>query len=211
MSKPSGQWRHRADCRLVYKAPRGDIRAVDRLTLSVPMITDALMPTLVEIVPYDPKWPDDFLASEALLRDVLGGCVGAVEHIGSTAVPGLAAKPIIDVDVVSGIGDIPNASAALIDAGFEPRGNRYDDDVWAFLLKRLSPQIRVYLCPPSNQTHERRMLFRNYLRQHDDRALAYSTLKRHLAEQFPYDGDRYTSEKSAFISAIVCAAQKDMG
>jgi len=95
------------------------------------------------------------LATEALLREVLGGCVGAVEHIGSTAVPGLAAKPIIDVDVVvSGIGDIPGANAALIDAGFDPRGNRYDDDVWAFLLKRPSPQIRVYLCPPSNQTHE---------------------------------------------------------
>lgn len=170
------------------------------------------MPTLVEIVPYDPKWTDDFLATEALLREVLGGCVGAVEHIGSTAVPGLAAKPIIDVDVVvSGMGDIPGASAALINAGFEPRGNRYDDDVWAFLLKRPLPQIRVYLCPPSNQTHERRMLFRNYLRQHHDRALAYSILKRHLAEQFPYDGDRYTAEKSAFISEIVCAAKMDIG
>lgn len=180
--------------------------------MSVPMITDALMPTLVEILPYEPKWSDDFLVTEALLREVLGGCVGAVEHIGSTAVPGLAAKPIIDVDVVvSGIGDIPGASAALIDAGFEPRGNRYDDDVWAFLLKRPSPQIRVYLCPPFNQTHERRLLFRDYLRQHDDMALAYSTLKRRLAEQFPYDGDRYTSEKSAFISEIVCAAQNDMG
>jgi GrpB-like predicted nucleotidyltransferase (UPF0157 family) len=101
--------------------------------LSVLIITDALMPTLVEIVPYDPKWTDDFLATEALLREVLGGCVAAVEHIGSTAVPGLAAKPVIDVDVtVSGNGVIPCASAALIDAGFEPRGNRYDDGFGPF-------------------------------------------------------------------------------
>ncbi|WP_113447989.1 GrpB family protein [Rhizobium cremeum] len=170
------------------------------------------MPTLVEIVPSNPKWANDFLAAEVVLRKVLGGCVVAVEHIGSTAVPGLAAKPIIDVDViVSGLRDIPDASAALIGAGFQPRGNRYDDDVWAFLLNRSSPRIRVYLCPPSNQTHERRMLFRNYLRQHDDVALAYSALKRRLADQFPYDGDRYTSEKSAFISEIICAAEKDMG
>ncbi|WP_454746431.1 GrpB family protein [Ciceribacter selenitireducens] len=168
------------------------------------------MPTLVELVPYDPKWANDFSTAEGLLRKTLGECVVAVEHIGSTAVPRLAAKPILDVDViVSGLGDIPDASAALIRAGFEPRGNRYDDDVWAFLLKCPSPQIRVYLCPPTNQTHERRMLFRNYLRQHDDAALAYSTLKRRLAEQFPYDGDRYTLEKSAFISKTVCAAQKD--
>lgn len=170
---------------------------------------DAMMPTLVEIVPYDPKWADVFAETEAFLRKLLGGCVIAVEHIGSTAVPRLSAKPIVDVDVVvSGLGDIPDASAVLIDAGFEPRGNRYDDDVWAFLSKRPSPQLRVYLCPPSNETHERRMLFRNYLRRHDDVALAYSALKCRLAEQFPYDGDRYTSEKSAFISEIVCAAKK---
>lgn len=170
------------------------------------------MPTLVEIVPYDPKWTDDFSSAEALLRNVLGVCVVAVEHIGSTAVPGLPAKPILDVDViVPSLRDIPDASAALIDAGFESRGNRYEDDVWAFLLKCPSPQIRVYLCPPSNLTHDRRVLFRNFLRQHNDAALAYSALKHRLAEQFPYDGDRYTSEKSAFISEIVSAAQKDMG
>jgi GrpB-like predicted nucleotidyltransferase (UPF0157 family) len=58
------------------------------------------MPTLVEIVPYDPKWTDDFSRAEALLRNVLGVCVVAVEHIGSTAVPGLPAKPILDVDVI---------------------------------------------------------------------------------------------------------------
>jgi GrpB-like predicted nucleotidyltransferase (UPF0157 family) len=177
-----------------------------------PTMKDALMPTLVELVPYDANWINDFSAAEVLLRTTLGECVVAVDHVGSTAVPGLAAKPILDVDVtLSGLDDVPEASAALIDAGFEPRGNRYDDDVWAFLLKRPSPGIRAYLCPPANQTHDRRMLFRNYLRQHHDAALAYTALKRRLAEQFPYDGDRYTSEKSAFISEIVCAAQKDAG
>ncbi len=173
-------------------------------------MTAVLMPTLVELVPYDPKWTNDFSAAEVLLRSTLGEYVVEVEHIGSTAVPGLAAKPIIDVDVtLSGLNYIPEASAALIAVGFETRGNRYDDDVWAFLFKHRSPQIRVYLCSPSNQTHDRRLLFRNYLRQHDDTASAYSALKRRLAKQFPYDGDRYTSEKSAFISEIVCMAQKD--
>jgi len=169
------------------------------------------MPTLVEIVPYDPKWASVFTETKALLRELLGGCVMAVEHVGSTALPGLAAKPILDVDVIlSSVRSVPDASAILISAGFEPRGNRYDDDVWAFLSNRPSPQLRVYLCPPSNQTHERRILFRDYLRQHDGVAFAYAALKRRLAEQFPYDGDRYTSEKSAFISEIVRATQKDM-
>jgi GrpB-like predicted nucleotidyltransferase (UPF0157 family) len=117
---------------------------------------------------------------------------------------------MLDIDVnLSGLADIPDASANLIKAGFEPRGNRYDDNVWAFLLKHPAPQIRVYLCPPSNQTHEQRMLFRNHLRQHDDVAAAYLALKNQLAAQFPYDGDRYTSGKSAFISEIVRAAQRE--
>ncbi|RIV16545.1 GrpB family protein, partial [Klebsiella pneumoniae] len=104
------------------------------------------MPTLVELVPYDPEWTIDFSAAEVLLRSTLGEYVVEVEHIGSTAVPGLAAKPINDVDVtLAGLNNIPEASAALIAAGFEPRGNRYDDDVWAFLVKHRSPQIRVYL------------------------------------------------------------------
>jgi GrpB-like predicted nucleotidyltransferase (UPF0157 family) len=173
------------------------------------MPMDALMPTPVELVPYDAKWMNDFLEAEGLLRAALGKCVVAIDHIGSTAVPGLAAKPVLDIDItLSSLDDVPSASADLIEIGFEPRGNRYDDDMWAFLLKRPAPQIRVYLCSPLNTTHQRRMLFRNYLRQHGEAATAYATLKRRLAEQFPYDGDRYTSEKSAFISEIVSRAQR---
>jgi len=168
------------------------------------------MPTLVELSAFDPNWTNDFSAAEVLLRATLGKYVVSVDHIGSTAVPGLAAKPIIDIDItLSSLDDVPDASAELIKLGFEPRGNRYDDDVWAFLWKRRMPQIRVYLCPRSNQTHERRMLFRDYLRQHEEVATEYAVLKRRLADQFPYDGDRYTSEKSAFISDIVGRALKE--
>jgi GrpB-like predicted nucleotidyltransferase (UPF0157 family) len=167
------------------------------------------MPTLVELSAFDPNWTKDFSAAEVLLRATLGKFVVSVDHIGSTAVPGLAAKPIIDIDItISSLDDIPDASAELVKLGFEPRGNRYDDDVWALLWKHRMPQIRVYLCPPSNQTHERRMLFRDYLRQYVEVAAAYALLKRRLADQYPYDGDRYTSEKSAFISEIVGRALK---
>ena len=168
------------------------------------------MLTLVELCAYDQKWPSDFTAAEVLLRTRLAKYIVSIDHIGSTSVPDLAAKPVIDIDItVSSLADIPDASAKLIKVGFEPRGNRYDDDMWAFLWKQRTPQIRAYLCPPSNRTHERRILFRDYLRQHDEAAAAYAALKRRLADQFPYDGDRYTSEKSAFISEIVERALKD--
>ncbi|MDR6667932.1 GrpB family protein [Rhizobium sp. 1399] len=177
---------------------------MNRLTSAISSVDGTLMPTLVELSAFDPNWTNDFSAAEVLLRATLGKYVVSVDHIGSTAVPGLAAKPIIDIDItLSSLDDVPDASAELVKRGFESRGNRYDDDVWAFLWKRRIPQLRVYLCPPSNRTHERRMLFRDYLRQHEEVATEYAVLKRRLADQFPYDGDRYTSEKSAFISEIV--------
>ena len=162
------------------------------------------MATLVEIVPYDQNWPGIFSAMEANLRQLLGSKVVAIDHIGSTSVPGLPAKPLIDIDVtLSSLVDIPTASAALIEAGYHPRGNRYDDDVWAFLHSGSTPKQRVYLCPPQNGTHRRRITFRNHLRNHNDVAVAYALLKGRLARQYPYDGDRYTAEKSGFINDAI--------
>ena len=92
-------------------------------------------------------------------------------HVGSTSIPNMPAKPLIDIDVtVSNLLDVPDASRCLVDAGYEPRGNRYDDEVWAFMLKSSIPRLRVYLCPPRNRTHEHRLVFRDYLRRHDNAA-----------------------------------------
>ncbi len=169
------------------------------------------MPTLVEIVPYNPRWPACFLDAEAALRETLASDVVAVDHVGSTSVPRMAAKPVIDIDVtLSSLSAIANAGASLVEAGYEPRGNRYDDDMWAFLSTEAVPKLRVYLCAPENRTHERRLMFRDYLRRHDDAAEAYSRLKKQLAERFPYDGDRYTTEKSAFIEAILSRARSPL-
>ncbi|MEM9635130.1 MAG: GrpB family protein [Pseudomonadota bacterium] len=168
------------------------------------------MPTLVELVPHDPNWKQCFAAAEMALRTLLGTRVVSVDHIGSTAIPGMIAKPVIDIDItLSSSTEIQAASAELVGAGYEPRGNRYNDGVWAFLLRTTSPQFRLYLCPPANRTHENRMLFRNYLRQHDETAATYSSLKRQLVDQFAYDGDRYTAEKSQFVLEIVKTAREN--
>ena len=162
------------------------------------------MATLVEIVPYDDSWPQLFLEITKELQDILGPSVIAIEHIGSTAVPGLPAKPVIDVDVViSTASHVASARAALVTRGYEARGNRYDDGVWAFLKRSCRPQQRVYLCPPENRTHERRLVFRDFLRSHAETAAAYATLKTELARKFPYDGDAYTAAKGDFINQIV--------
>lgn len=165
------------------------------------------MPTPVEIVAYDANWPQLFSDAEARLRKLLGPCVLAVDHVGSTAIPRLSAKPIIDIDVtLSSLSDVPAASRRLVEAGYEPRGNRYNDDMWAFLLRNSTPRHRVYLCPPRNRTHERRLAFRDYLRLHGEAAEAYAVLKAQLAARFPNDGDRYTTEKTDFIQQILARA-----
>lgn len=167
------------------------------------------MPTQVEIVAYDPGWPRLFEEAEARLRALLGAFVVAVDHIGSTAIPDMSAKPIIDIDVtLASAADIPEASRRLVLVGYEPRGNRYHDDVWAFLLKGSTPQFRVYLCSPQNRTHERRLAFRDYLRHHPADAEAYAILKMQLAARFADDGDRYTAEKSGFIQQVLQMASR---
>lgn len=168
------------------------------------------MPTLVEIIPYDPAWPACFARARATLMERLGSSVLAVDHVGSTSVPRMPAKPVIDIDItLTGLDAVPDAAALLVEAGYELRGNRYDDDMWAFVLKSAAPALRVYLCPPDNRTHGQRLLFRDYLRRNEAAAETYASLKRRLAERFPYDGDRYTAEKSTFVREIVARARAE--
>lgn len=165
------------------------------------------MATAVELVPYDPGWPRDFDRIRIGLEHLLAGYVVTIEHIGSTAIPGIAAKPLIDIDIIlRSAADIPLATRILLKQGYEPRGNRYDDDVWAFMRRDGEPPERVYLCPPNNRTHERRMIFRDYLRAHPAAAVAYAKLKLELAGIHRHDGDRYTAEKRRFIDAIIAKA-----
>lgn len=163
------------------------------------------MPTPVVVVDYDTAWPRLFTDMAGSLRLLLGDAVCEIDHVGSTAVPDLAAKPIIDIDVTLVCpAHIAAACEKMIAAGYEPRGNRYDDDMWAF-MKKTAPASRVYLCPTRNETHRRRLAFRDHLR--DDPALcaAYALLKKNLARRFPLDGDAYTAAKKAFIDAAIAA------
>lgn len=160
----------------------------------------------VELVAYDPQWPFAFQRISERLLPLLPHAV-SIDHIGSTAIPGMTAKPLIDIDVVlPNLGYIEEATRVLLAKDYEPRGNRYDDDVWAFLSKGSIPAERVYLCPTGNDTHRRRLAFRDYLIAHPKSAADYAELKRRLAAEFRTDGDRYTAEKRDFIEAIIAKA-----
>lgn len=162
------------------------------------------MAIAVELVPYDPRWLEDFERISDKLQRLLAPYVMAIEHIGSTSIPGIAAKPLIDIDIIlRSAADVPAATRILLVENYQPRGNRYDDDVWAFMRRDGRPPERIYLCPPDNRTHERRLIFRDYLRTHPAEAAAYAALKLELAQLHRYDGDRYTAEKRHFVDAII--------
>lgn len=163
----------------------------------------------VELVAYDPGWPAAFQRIRDALHHVLQPNVMAIDHIGSTSIPGMVAKPLIDLDVtLRGHSDIAPATKVLISMGYEPRGNRYDDDMWAFLLRDEKPGQRIYLCPPQNRTHIERMIFRDYLVAHGNLAADYAALKLRLAAIFRNDGDAYTAAKRDFIRDVLELAQR---
>lgn len=161
------------------------------------------MATRVEIVDYDPAWPLAFERASTELQQLLGLPASAVEHVGSTSVPGLCAKPLIDIDLtVADPADIPALAALLEKAGYQPRGSRHGDGVFAFLMLG-HPARRVYLCPPGSRTHRERVLFRNALRADPHLASAYRVLKQELARLHSGDGDLYTAAKGDFIRQAI--------
>jgi len=160
----------------------------------------------VELVPHDPQWPQAFQRIRDRLLTLLPQAL-SIDHIGSTSIPGMTAKPLIDIDMVlPDLGHIEGATRVLLVEGYEPRGNRYDDEVWAFLSRGSVPAERVYLCPSGNGTHRNRLAFRDYLIAHPQAAADYAALKRRLAAEFRMDGDRYTAHKREFVDAIVARA-----
>ena len=175
------------------------------------------MPDEVEIVDYDPRWPDLFAAEAGVLRNTLPShAFVAIEHAGSTAIPGVAAKPIIDIFVA--VPSIADAKRTLIEP-IKAIGYVYWQDNPSpermFFVKGMPPfgarrTHHVHLCEPSSDHWSRPLLFRDYLRQHPDQARAYVALKYNLAERFRDDREGYTAAKEAFVLGIVAKARSEI-
>lgn len=162
----------------------------------------------VEIVSYDPSWAKRFHEEADLLRPVLGDwLVGTIEHIGSTAVPGLAAKPVIDImaSVESLAGSRP-AIAAAVALGYCYAPYQVELEHW---FCKPSPAFRthhLHLVPVGSPQWRRPIAFREYLRAHSDVASEYEGLKRRLAHEHRLDREAYTQAKHPFITRITDAA-----
>ena len=164
----------------------------------------------VVVVDYDAAWPQAFAEEEALLRGVIDPfATGGIHHVGSTAVPGLMAKPVIDILV--GVESL-ESSRACIDL-LEPlhyvyAPYRVEEMHWFCKPDPSHRTHHLHLVPTTSQRFIDELAFRDYLRAHADRARAYAALKRDLAVRYRDDREAYTAGKSEFVRETLSLAQK---
>jgi GrpB-like predicted nucleotidyltransferase (UPF0157 family) len=157
----------------------------------------------VQVVDYDAAWPSQFEKLAARARTALGELVNRVEHVGSTAVPGLAAKPIIDLDVVVSPRDRPAALRVLAVIGYVHEGDGGIVGRAAFRWPRGEPRHHLYLVAENTHELTRHLAFRDALRADTLIRDRYSTLKQTLALRFEIDRTAYTDGKAEFILSVL--------
>lgn len=170
-------------------------------------------PVIIQL--YDPNWAVEFEAIKAVLMEVLKDDIVGIEHVGSTSVVGLAAKPVLDIDIIikENISIFKRVVEQLSQLGYRHVGDLGITGRDAF--KRSSSTIpytasgrtwnkhNLYLCTENSIGLLNHLHLRDYLRQHPAALAAYGKLKQALAQQFPYDMDAYIDGKTDFIVAIL--------
>lgn len=163
----------------------------------------------VEVVPYSPSWPVRFERVARDLRRVLGALASArVEHVGSTSVPGLAAKPILDIDVIVDGQEMAEAVAAMGTAGYIHRGDLGVADREAFRAPDESPRRNVYVCREGTLNVRNHLAVRDILRKRRDLRDEYAAVKLGLAAEPDMDIEAYVAGKSAVLQKVL--AESDM-
>jgi GrpB-like predicted nucleotidyltransferase (UPF0157 family) len=163
----------------------------------------------VKIVPYDPAWPERFAALAYRLREALGLVALRIDHIGSTSVPGLAAKPIIDVQIsVVSFDPLETYMIPLHRAGFVHRADNTELTKRYFREAPGGRRTHVHVRRAGSFSEQFALLFRDYLRIHPAEALAYATLKRRLAGQYRHDRHGYTEAKEPHSWQIIRRADR---
>lgn len=164
------------------------------------------MTTPIQIVDYDPRWPEVFQNLCDRLQPAITHVAIAVEHVGSTSVPGLAAKPVIDMDVVVCEADVGLAIAGLANLGYVHRGNLGIAGREAFTAPAELPAHHLYVCVEHSLPLRNHLALRDALRAGPQLVREYGELKLRLAREFPTDIDEYVAGKTRFILAILEAA-----
>jgi GrpB-like predicted nucleotidyltransferase (UPF0157 family) len=166
-------------------------------------------PSRIEIVAYDPAWPARFAELGQALRAGLGEVALRIDHIGSTAVHGLAAKPIIDIQIsVVDFEPLAAYRQPLERLGYVYRADNPERTKRYFREPPGRPRTHVHVRRAGSFSEQWALLFRDYLRTHPDAAAEYATLKRRLAIRFRDDRRAYTDAKGPFLWKVIRKADE---
>jgi GrpB-like predicted nucleotidyltransferase (UPF0157 family) len=159
----------------------------------------------VRVVAYDPGWPERFEQERIAIQAAIGDAVtGGIHHVGSTSVPGLAAKPVIDI--LAGVDDLESSRACFepltrLDYVYAPY--RRDEMHWFCKPDPSRRTHHLHLVPTGSKRFRDELAFRDHLRSHPEDRDAYAELKRDLAVRFEHDREGYTAAKAAFIVGLI--------
>ncbi len=169
------------------------------------------MPGWITVVGYDPEWPRLYEEEKRLILGAVGEHVKSIEHVGSTSVPGLGAKPIIDI--IAGLDseeDADRCLPALAAIGYDDVTPEPSDDDWYYCLGKgpHSPGFHLHLMKQGSAFYMRHILFRDYLRAHPETAMEYYELKKRLVQRYADMREVYTESKTGFIENVLEIALK---
>ena len=159
----------------------------------------------VTVVPYNPAWRSDFEKIKKELENALCGLIVGIEHIGSTSVEGLAAKPCIDIDVIiENYSVFDNVVEKLNEIGYIHEGNLgiKDREAFKYSDKPYLQNHHLYVCPKNSEELRRHIVFRDFLRSNPEAVKKYGSVKQTAAFLFPDDIDKYIQYKSPCIEEL---------
>ncbi len=161
------------------------------------------------VVPYDPTWPHFFARIGQQLRTALNQLAVRIDHIGSTAVPNLAAKPVIDIQIsLAALEPITAYRSAIESLGFIWRADNPDLTKRYFREAPGRRRTHIHVRRAGSWSAQFALLFRDYLRTHPDDVEQYATLKQHLAQQYRHDRNMYVEAKGPFIWTVMQRASQ---
>jgi GrpB-like predicted nucleotidyltransferase (UPF0157 family) len=175
------------------------------MQMGEPALIGGLEPRDIRIVDYDPGWPARFQEQRRIIADALGNSLLRIEHIGSTAVPDMAAKAIIDIlIVVADSADEPSYLPCLVTAGYELRV-REPGFHQHRMLRTPARDVHIHVWSPDAPEIERQLAFRDRLRSKGDDRKRYEDTRRRLAALSWPDMNAYAEAKTAVIEAILAS------
>ncbi|PLT27998.1 GrpB family protein [Peribacillus deserti] len=156
------------------------------------------------IIPYQLKWPDEFSRTAKVLREALGDKADRIDHIGSTSVPGLAAKPIIDIQIsVKDLLELDTFRIPLERAGFLFRVENPERTKRYFREPTGTKRTHVHVRQSGSWAEQFSLLFRDYLRKHPEDCRRYEEVKHKLAKEYMFNREGYVNAKNPFIWTIM--------